>query len=54
MPLQIQQLNHHDALIEFDSEVDVEWVVQKLLMMEQWMEASCNLGCVPCGDEEGL
>ena len=30
IPLQIQWLNHHDVLIEFDSEVDVEWVAQKL------------------------
>ena len=34
IPLQIQQLNHYDVLIEFDSEVDVESVVQKLLSME--------------------
>ena len=39
MPLQIQQLNHDDVLIEFDSEFDVEWVAQKLLRMEQWMGA---------------
>ena len=50
MPLWIQQLNHHDVLIEFD----VEWVVQKLLRMEWWMGAPCNLQCVPCSDEEGL
>ena len=53
MPLQIQQLNH-DVLIEFDGEVDVEWVVQKLLRMEEWMGAPCNLGCVPCSNEERL
>ena len=32
--LQILWLNYHDVLIEFDSEVDVEWVAQKLLRME--------------------
>ena len=37
MLLRIQQLSHHDVQIEFDSEVDVEWVAQKLLRMEWWM-----------------
>ena len=37
MPLWIQQLNYHDVLIEFNSDVDMEWVAQKLLRMEQWM-----------------
>ena len=54
MPLWIQWLNYHDVLIEFDSKADVEWVSQKLLRMEWWMGASCNLKCVPCTDEEGL
>ena len=54
MPLQIQPLNHHHVLIEFDSEVNVEWVVQKLFRMEWLMGAPCNLGCAPCNDEEGL
>ena len=58
MPLQIhvqiQQLSHHDILIEFNSGVDVEWVVQKLLRMEWLMGAPCNFECVPCSDEEGL
>ena len=49
-----QQLNHHDILIDFDSEVDVEWVVQKLLRMQWWIGAPCNLECVPCSEEEGL
>ena len=34
MPLKFQWLSQHDVLIEFDSQVDVEWVVQKLLRME--------------------
>ena len=34
MSLWIQWLNHHDVLIEFDGEVDVELVAQKLLRME--------------------
>ena len=51
IPLQIQWLNHCDVLIEFDSEVDVGWVVQKLFRMEWWMGAPCNLGCVPCSNE---
>ena len=54
MPLWTQQLNHHDVLIEFDSEVDVERVVQKLLRIEWWMGAPCNLECIPCSDKEGL
>ena len=54
MPLQIQQLNYHDVLIEFDSEFDVEWVIQKLLRMEWWMGAQCKLECVLCSDKEGL
>ena len=53
MPLQIQQLNHHDVLIKYDSKVDVKWVVHKLLRMEWWMGAPCNLEYVPCSDEEG-
>ena len=53
MPLQIQQLNYHDVLILFGSEVDVEWVAQKLLRMEWWMGASCNLECIPCSNKEG-
>ena len=36
MSLQKQWPNYCDVLIEFDSEVDVEWVAQKLLRMEQW------------------
>ena len=39
-------------LIEFDREVDVEWVTQKLLQMEWWMAAPCHLECVLVGDEE--
>ena len=54
MPLQIQQLNHHDLLTKFYSEVDVEWVVQKLLRMKWWIAAPCNLECVPCSDEKGF
>ena len=54
MPLQIQQLNYHDVLIEFDSEVDVEWVAQKLLRIEWWMGAPCHLECAPCSNKEGL
>ena len=54
MPLWIQWLNYHDVLIEVDSEADVEWVAQKLLSMEWWMGAPCNLECVPCSDEVGL
>ena len=53
MPLQIQQLNYHYVLIEFDSKVDVEWVAQKLLRVEWWV-APCHLKCVPCSDEEGF
>ena len=34
MSLQIQQLSHHDALKEFDSEVNVDWVACRLLRME--------------------
>ena len=34
MPLWIQWLNYCDLLIEFDIEVDMEWVAQKLLRME--------------------
>ena len=49
--LQMQWSNHHDVLIEFDSKVDVEWVVQKLLRMEQWMGPPCNL---EYSNEEGL
>ena len=48
------ELNHHDVLIELDSELDVEWVVQKPLRIEWWRGAPCNLECVPCSDEEGL
>ena len=54
MPLWIQWLNYHDVLIEFDSEVDVGWVAQKLLRMEWWMGAPCNLEGVPCSNEQGL
>ena len=54
MPLKIQWVNYHDALIEFDSEADVEWVAQKLLRMEWWMGAPCNLECVTYSNEEGL
>ena len=54
MPLWIKWLNYHNVSIEFDSEVDVGWVAQQLLRMEQWMGASCNLKCAPCSDEEGL
>ena len=54
MPLQIQQLNYHNVLIEFDSEVDVGWVAQKLSRMEWWMGAPCHFECVHCSDEEGL
>ena len=53
-PLQIQQLNYHDVLLEIDSKVDVEWVVQKLLRMEGWKRAPCHLECVSCSNEEGL
>ena len=52
--VRIQQLSYHDVLIEFDREVDVRWVAQKLLRMEWWMGALCYLECNPCGDEEGL
>ena len=51
MPLVNQWQNHHDVLIEFDSEVDVEWVAQKLLRMEWQMGAGSNFECVPCSDE---
>ena len=44
-PLQIQLLNYQDLLTEFDSEVDMEWVAQKLLRMEWLMGAPCNLMC---------
>ena len=54
MPLQNQQLNYQDALIEFDGEVDVQWVAPKLLRMEWWMGGPCHLECVPCSDAEGL
>ena len=54
MPLQIQWLNHHEVLIEFDSELDVEWAVQKLLRMGWWMGVQCNLKCVTCSNKEGL
>ena len=54
MPLRIQQLSHWYMLIKFDSEVDVEWVAQKVLQMEWWMEAPCYLECVPCSSNEGL
>ena len=47
MPLQIQWLNHCDVLIEFDSEVDIEWVVQKLLRVEWLMEPHVTLGVSP-------
>ena len=52
--LWIQWLNHCDALIEFNGKVDVEWVVKKLLRMEQWMGAPCNLDCVPYSNDERL
>ena len=54
MPLWIQWLNYCDVLIEYDSEIDVEWVAWKLLRMKWWMGAPCNLECVPCSNEEGL
>ena len=41
-------------LIEFDSAVDVEWVAQKLLRMEWWMETLCHLECICCSDEDVL
>ena len=37
MPLWNQWLNYHDVLIGVDSDVNVEWVAQKLLRMEQWI-----------------
>ena len=46
MSLQIQWLNHYDVLIEFDGKIDVEWVAQKLLRMEWWISAPCNLECI--------
>ena len=52
--MQIQQLNHHDVLIMFDSDVDVGWVVQKLLRMEWWMGAPCNLKCAPVVMKKGF
>ena len=45
IPLWIQQLNYWDVLIEFDGKVDVEWVAQKLLRMEWWMEAMSPWVC---------
>ena len=45
MCLPVQQLNHHYVLIEFESEVDVEWVAQKLLRMVWWMGVPCNFQC---------
>ena len=54
MPMRIQWLNHHDVLIEFDSEADVEWVVQKLLRIEWWMGVPCDLENVPCSNEDLL
>ena len=45
---------NHDVLIEFDSEVDVEWVVHRLLRIEWCMEVQCDLECLPCSDEELL
>ena len=39
MPLKVQRQTYQDVLIEFDSALDVEWVTQKLLRMEQWMGA---------------
>ena len=59
MPLRIQQLSYHDVLIEFDSEVDVEWVAQKqysgwnggwgpmpprMCPLQQWRRASTVQG----------
>ena len=52
MPLRIQQLSYQDVLIEYDLEVDVEWVTQKLLWMEWWMGAPCHLECVLVSDKE--
>ena len=52
MLMLMQQLNHHDILIESDSEVDVEWVVQRLLKIEWWMGTQCNIECLACSDEE--
>ena len=54
LPLKVQQLSYQDALIEFDSIMDVEWVVQKLLRMEWWMGALCHLEYIPCSDEDAL
>ena len=54
MPLQIQWLKHHDVLIEFDSEVDVEWVVQKLLRMEQWKGSHITLSVSPLVMKKGF
>ena len=51
MPLQIWWLNYHDVLIEFNREVDVRWVAQKLFRMEWWKDAPCHLEYVPCSNE---
>ena len=54
MPLLIKQLSHCDVLIEFDSEVDVEWVVQKLLRMEWWMGPHITLSVSPVTIKKGF
>ena len=54
MPLWIQWLNHHDVLIEFDSEVDVEWVAQKLLRIEWWMGPHVTWNVSPVVTKKGF
>ena len=54
IPLRIQQLSHQGMLIEFDNEVDVQWVAQKLLWKEWWIGAPCHIESVPCGSDERL
>ena len=54
LPLKVQQLSYQDVLIEFDSSMDVECVIQKLLRMEWWMGVLCHLECIPCSDEDAL
>ena len=47
MLLQIQQLNYYDVLIEFIGDIDVEWVVQKLLRMKWWKGPHVTLSVSP-------
>ena len=52
MPLWTQWLNYQDVLIEFDGEVDVEGVAQKLLWMGWWMGPHVTLSVSPVALKE--